>query len=213
MFKVSSATDTIFSGLDAEARALLDRLKVAASDIIAAKGYDNATVDEIAQRARLTPEAIAPFIMDKRELLFLAWSDHFRALTDQAFTDVPGDAPFLDQLMVVFRHIYMLFRDQAHLARPVLKESVYYRNQNVIADAFRGEQRRLQGGLLAIVEGAQDANRIARAPDAKMILKVVHAVLGRESRDFLNPEEPDLEAGLADVREKMDLIIKGFGGD
>ncbi len=209
---VSSATDQIFADLDASTRALLDGLKVAAGDIIAAKGYDGATVDEIAQRAGLAPEALAPFVMDKRELLFLAWSDHFRALTDTAFANVPGDAPFLDQLMVVFRHIYTLFRDQAHLARPVLKESVYYRNQNVIADAFRGEQRRLQGGLLAIVKGAQDANRIARTPDAMMILKVVHAVLGRESRDFLNSEEPDLEAGLADVREKMNLIIKGFDG-
>lgn len=208
-----SATDTIFAALDDPGRALLVRLKTAAEDVFLAKGYDAATTDEIAARAGVAPEALAPFVDDKRELLFLAWSDHFHAMTEKAFTDVPEDAPFLDQLMVVFRHIYVLFRDQAHLARPVLKEALYYRNQNVIADAFRGEQRRLQGGLLAIVKRAQDANRIASEPDAMMILKVVHAVLGRETRDFLNPDEPDLEAGLADVREKMELIIKGIGGD
>jgi AcrR family transcriptional regulator len=61
-----------------------ERLVLAALDLFAEQGYDNATVTQIAERAGLTKTTFFRHFPDKREVLFAGQEAHSRLLADGA---------------------------------------------------------------------------------------------------------------------------------
>ncbi|WP_037355606.1 TetR family transcriptional regulator [Amycolatopsis orientalis] len=70
------------------------RLAQAALDLFAERGYDQTTVAEIAERARLTKRTFFRYFADKREVLF-GGQDELAQLFSEGISGTPADAtPF-----------------------------------------------------------------------------------------------------------------------
>ena len=54
-----------------------DRLQIASIELFASRGFENTSVVEIAERARVATRTFFRYFSDKREVLFAA-SDHLR---------------------------------------------------------------------------------------------------------------------------------------
>jgi AcrR family transcriptional regulator len=74
-----------------------DRLRLAAFDLYAERGFENTTVAEIAKRAGVTERTFFRHFADKREVLF-AGSQVLQEALVNAVADAPADAAPIDAL-------------------------------------------------------------------------------------------------------------------
>ena len=70
----------------------LRRIKEAAYDLFAEKGYDQTTTREIASRAGVALGTIFTYASDKRDLLFLIFNDRQDELRRVSFAAIPENA-------------------------------------------------------------------------------------------------------------------------
>jgi AcrR family transcriptional regulator len=87
-----------------------ERLVRAALDLFAEQGYDATTVNEIADRARLTKTTFFRHFPDKREVLFAGQDMHARLLAD-AITAVPSPATPLEAVRAALDALTAIFTD------------------------------------------------------------------------------------------------------
>jgi AcrR family transcriptional regulator len=117
------------------------RLERAALDLFAERGYDAATVAEIAERAGLTKRTFFRYFTDKREVLFGGQEMLSRALTE-GVTAAPGSATPLDAVGPALEAVAPLFDlDRLDIVR---------QRQSVIAANVELQERELlKGATLA----------------------------------------------------------------
>ena len=82
------------------------RIKQAAAELFAKKGFDAATTDDIARRARVGKGTLFLYARDKRDLVFLIFNDEIRQNSKRAFAQAKPDMPLLEQLVSVGAAIY-----------------------------------------------------------------------------------------------------------
>ncbi|HEY5350061.1 MAG TPA: TetR/AcrR family transcriptional regulator, partial [Candidatus Lustribacter sp.] len=99
------------------------RICAAADRIFRAKGYDQATLREIAAAAQVGAGTIFSYVRDKRELLMMVVNDELGAVTENAFRGVPRAVPLLEQLLHVFRPRLIFWARDPDLARHALHET------------------------------------------------------------------------------------------
>jgi AcrR family transcriptional regulator len=87
-----------------------ERLVCAALDLFTEQGYDATTVNEIADRARLTKTTFFRHFSDKREVLFAGQDVHARLLAD-AITAAPGPATPLEAVGAALDALTATFTD------------------------------------------------------------------------------------------------------
>jgi AcrR family transcriptional regulator len=87
------------------------RLVYAALDLFTEQGYDDTTVNEIADRAGLTKTTFFRHFTDKREVLFAGQENHRRILAD-AIADAPGSATPLETVAAALDALTATFVDE-----------------------------------------------------------------------------------------------------
>src|ERR1700687_4948856 len=79
----------------------LRRIKEAARNLFLSKGFDDATMREIAVRAGVGLGTIFLYAKNKRDLLFLTVNDPLKKVTAQAEAAIDPKAPLINNLLVV----------------------------------------------------------------------------------------------------------------
>src|SRR5688572_32833907 len=135
-----------------------ERIRAAASELFARRGYGAATMRQIAKRAHVGLGTLFNYAEDKRDLVFLIFNEELNATTDVALA-APRlrDAP-LEQLMAVFRAHYRWLAAQPELARILLQELTFYSSGKQAA-TFHAIRKRLIDGIEALVSAIQAKKR------------------------------------------------------
>jgi AcrR family transcriptional regulator len=102
------------------------RIKAAARELFIAKGFDDTTTREIAERARGGIGTLFIYADNKRDLLFLVTNDELEQATMHAQASVRQDASLLQNLLTIFRHQYEFFSAQPEFSRMMLREMIFY---------------------------------------------------------------------------------------
>ena len=122
-----ASTETRPLGLrERNKRDKLKRIKAAARALFIAKGFDDATMREIALRAGVGLGTIFLYAENKRDLLFLTINDQLEAVTQKSEEAIAPTAPLMDNLLAVAELHYEFFGDQPALSRLVLREMAFY---------------------------------------------------------------------------------------
>ncbi|HET6908835.1 MAG TPA: TetR family transcriptional regulator, partial [Mycobacteriales bacterium] len=87
------------------------RLRQAALDLYRAKGYDQTSVAEIAERAGLTERTFFRYFADKREVLF-AGSNQLQDALVAALADTPVSAAPIEQVATAVEAAGQFFTDR-----------------------------------------------------------------------------------------------------
>ena len=80
-----------------------ERIRAAARDLFARRGYSAATMRDIAGRAHVALGTLFNYADDKRDLVFLIFNDILDELTERALAAPRPGEPLVEQLMAVFR--------------------------------------------------------------------------------------------------------------
>jgi AcrR family transcriptional regulator len=188
----------------------LQRIREAARAAFEEKGFDDATLREIARRAGVGLGTLFLYASDKRDLLFLLYTDALEAITARAFADVPEEGAFLDELVAIFDPYYRFFGEQPGLSRYLLRELTFFVHGEQ-GKRFQRNRHRVIDGIAARCAGAARSGRIRSAEDAAVIGRVLFAVYQAEIREWLLADAPDPAAGLAALRRSLRVAIEGVG--
>jgi AcrR family transcriptional regulator len=185
-------------------RERLLRIQGAARAVFGEKGYDAATTREIAERADVSIGTLFAYAPDKRALLGLVFRDELHAMTQRTLAGVRADAPFLQQLIAIFKPRYAFWGADPVLARHAVRET--------IALSYDGEappEVELGNGILTLVRAHQQRGSIDPQVDAKLIVRVVLDVYLSENRGWLAGAQPRVATGVKRLREALELALRG----
>ena len=187
----------------------LERIRNAARALFVEKGYDDTTIREIAQRADVGFGTLFTYASDKRDLLFLIFTDELMEIVEEAMREAQKKDAFLDQLLAFFHCFYRFFARQPALSRFVLRELTFY-VEGKQAERFQHSRVMLLQRLVALTAAAQEAGQLGGSESAETLARAIFATYSTELRDWLGADAPDLKAGLAQLKRMLRLHILGF---
>jgi AcrR family transcriptional regulator len=184
-----------------EKLAKLGRISTAARSVFAERGFEHATIKEIAERADVGVGTIFLYAPDKGSLLLmLVTADLADAGVEPARRFGPG-APLVDRLLAYFRPRYEYWANDPRLARAAVRELGSRSPDDPLA---RARYERMHADLCALIG---QPNRADRATVARLIEDIYHA----ETQRWVLSERLDVDEGIRQLATMFALAGAGFG--
>lgn len=156
----------------------------AAQSVFAEKGYEQATLDEIAERAEFGKGTLYNYFADGKEgLLFAIFDEVYEDLHEMIRStfgdDAPRDHSFRDAFHALVVRSFTYYEEREDLFLILIKEShrLCFSSDLDKAAYFQEQQQRMISALGPAVETAMAEGHIASLPPqsvAHMLLEVVH---------------------------------------
>ncbi len=187
----------------------LRRIKDAARRLFIAKGFDDATMREIALRAGVGLGTLFLYAENKRDLLFLIINEELEAVTQKAEGEIDAAAALIDNLLAVARLHYEFFGRQPALSRLVLREMAFY-DSGAQAGSFQKTRERLIGLFGTIVDLAARRKSIASPETPQFIGWTIFCIFQVELRRWLSNDVSELDTGLQALERALTLLVNGI---
>lgn len=189
--------------------AKLQRIRKAARALFVKRGYDDATMREIARRANVGFGTLFTYASDKRDLLFLIFNDELDAVVDAALERATTEETFIDRLVAYFSAFYAFFAPQPKLSRIVLREMTFY-TEGLQAERFQQSCGRMKDHLSSFFVGARDGHHLASKESPEIIADALMYTFASEIRHWIAADGPMLSDGLARLRRMLTLQVVGL---
>jgi TetR/AcrR family transcriptional regulator, cholesterol catabolism regulator len=187
----------------------LERIREAARELFAKKGFAETTTREIAQRAGVATGTLFLYARTKEELLMLVLSERVEAVQEERFRTLPREASLLEQLLHVFEGFFTFYAKEPGLARMFIRELLF------VEPGPAGERMKLErtfaARLAELVVAARERGEVAPEVDLEVagfnLFSLYVTTLIAWLSGALGPGEswrPMLERTLA-------LQLRGFG--
>ena len=187
----------------------LDRIRSAALQLFSERGYDDTTLRQIASLAGVGFGTIFAYAHDKRDLLFLLFTDDISRLSTEPFRTLDPAQPFIGQLLHVFQGNYEVFARDPALARVLLREITF--------DMFSPSRRNhlpdrslIIAGLGRLVAAAQAQGRIGTRWPPDLVALTLYSTYSGAVRAWLRSAQPVAAEGIALLRSMLLLQIVGL---
>ena len=184
-----------------------DRIRAAAAELFTRRGYNAATMRQIANRAHVGLGTLFNYAEDKRDLVFLIFNEELNAMTDDALAAPRAADPLLEQLMAVFRVHYRWLGAKPALARILLQELTFYSSGKQAA-TFHGIRKRLIDGIEELVAAAQRAKKVRLDESPELVARHVFFIYSGSLRWWIAAAKPDAVKGLADLKRLLGIALK-----
>jgi AcrR family transcriptional regulator len=191
------------------------RIIDAAQAVFREKGYDAAGVRLIAARAGVSVGTVFEFAKDKRSLLLLVFGRHLELCTQSAMATIDRDAPFIDQLIHIYRERYVFFAEDINVSLPLQREISFFFPDAAAADAespigqFLEKRAAGRAQITSLVAEQQARGEIDDTHDPRDIAAVIIAVHQVEVREWLAKPHPSVAEGLARLKKMLILALLG----
>jgi TetR/AcrR family transcriptional regulator, cholesterol catabolism regulator len=100
------------------------RIEAAARDLFATRGFEAATIREIASSAGVSSGTVLNYFESKVGLLYELFHSDLEAVVSARWATLPREAPLVDQLAHVFSGFLELYAENQGLARVYVRESL-----------------------------------------------------------------------------------------
>jgi len=187
----------------------LRRIKASSRELFLRKGYEEATMREIAQHAGVGLGTLFSYAADKRDLLFLIYNDELQRVTEAGFLDPGGSKSFLAKVIDAFSGYYEFFAREPEFMRQVLREILYY-STGPEAPRIRRGREIMVSGLIAIVADARARGQISSSAKDSVIAGVIFEIYQGEVRRWLMDFKPDPSEGVRRLRVALRLLCEGI---
>jgi AcrR family transcriptional regulator len=185
------------------------RIRAAARELFARRGYSAATMRDIAGRADVALGTLFNYADDKRDLVFLIFNDVLDELTGRALAAPRAGDPLVEQLLAVFRCHYVELAKNPALSRVLLQELTFY-SRGKEAARFHAIRARLIAGIERLVRAAQANGRIGTAERPALVARAIFFVYSAALRWWIASARPDVGRGLAELRRLLALQVRGL---
>ena len=185
------------------------RIKHAARELFLRKGYDDASMREIALRAKVGLGTLFSYVTDKRDLLFLIYNDEQEALTAVAFDQQKKAGKFISDLIVSLNVYFRFFAKQPEFMCFVLRELTFYTSGRQ-AERFQKGRETIIAGIEKHVRDAKRRGEIASREQDGVIAQLLFSVYVAEVRRLLSRRHPNAAAGRKRLRRMLGIVVDGM---
>ena len=182
------------------------RIKQAAAELFTIKGFDAATTEAIAKRAKVAKGTLFLYARDKRDLVFLIFNDEIAKIAEKAFAQANPEEPILEQLVSVAAGFYKGFAKNPQLSRILLAELFFYRGK--LAKEFYENRQCVIERYERLLSQARSSGKLAGDVDTAIAAKHVFLLISGSLRIWLGEERPNLSRGIQELRQILSLSIR-----
>jgi AcrR family transcriptional regulator len=184
------------------------RIREAALALFSAQGYEATTLRQIARRARVALGTLSLYADDKRDLVLLIFNEMVPKVIDAAGGSAKKKSALLDKLVAFFGAFYENISCNFTLARIHHQLNFYSTGRHTVE--YNALRARVFAMLEEIVGQAQRAGEIGSREDPALIARYIFFCYSAAVRWWVASEHPNLRAGLADLRQMLQLQINGL---
>ncbi|WP_164901859.1 TetR/AcrR family transcriptional regulator [Neorhizobium lilium] len=185
----------------------LAKIAKAAKQVFTKKGFEDATMQEIAKLAGVATGTLFLYADNKRDIAFLASAEDF-ASAIRSFSETPVDGAFVDQMIACYRPYFIMHNANPEMAKIILSEFLF----------FVGKQARRHGeGAIAMkteaIRRAVHAQRIGEligTVPAPEIGDLVYYIFQGVIRRWVQTGAVDVEEGLGMFHRSLSLGLAGM---
>ncbi|MFO0746334.1 MAG: TetR/AcrR family transcriptional regulator [Myxococcota bacterium] len=186
-----------------------DRIRDAAWSLFQELGYDATTTKAIATRAEVAAGTLFLYADDKRDLLFMVFRDRIRQAVETQRASLPRSAPFLDQMLHLFRGIFRMYGESPALAAEFVRSLPGARGRN--ADEVNAETYAFLAHVATLVREAQRKGELDASLDPLMAARNVFSLYFGALLSWVMGLAPTVDAALDPVlKTSLQLQLRGF---
>ena len=193
---------------EANKRDKLQRIRRAARDVFLEKGYEEATLREIATAADVAFGTLFLYAKNKRDLLLLLFDEELPGATRRAFEQASREGPLIDQLMAFFAELYAFWAQTPALSCDMMREFTF--TGGIVAPRLREEVLVIEDHLARLVARAQEDGRVTSQIAPGLAAHVFFSLHRVEIRFCLDSPEPDIAGSLGKLRQQLELVYTGL---
>ncbi len=202
---LASATVVEIGRAERNKRDKHERLIRAARELFRTKGFEATTTSEIAEAADVAKGTLFFHAKSKEALLVMMFQEEVGDAIERAFAEVP-DAPFLDQLVLVFEVMLRQNLRDVGLARIFVKELAFVSGERhgidlVMAGLFEK--------LSALIERAKDNDEVAMEVDSALLGYNLFALYFVFLMLWLGSGAQSPEQRRPSLRQMLELQLRG----
>ena len=202
---MASATVVEIGRAERNKRDKRERLIRAARELFRTKGFEATTTSEIAEAADVAKGTLFFHAKSKEALLVMMFQEEVGDAIERAFAEVP-DAPFLDQLVLVFEVMLRQNLRDVGLARIFVKELAFVSGERhgidlVMAGLFEK--------LSALIERAKDNDEVAMEVDSALLGYNLFALYFVFLMLWLGSGAQSPEQRRPSLRQMLELQLRG----
>ena len=186
----------------------LERIRKAANDVFLRKGFDDATLREIALVAKVAFGTLFLYAKDKQDLLLLVFDEELPNLSAKAFLRAPPKSGFVDQVTIFLDCFYDFFLRAPQLSRELMRHTTFV--HGIVAKRVHLGFENTERHLAMIVSRAQAAGAINPALSPDLVAHMIFSLFRIEIRFCLGEDPPDRARSLGTLRGQLDLLQAGL---
>ncbi len=190
------------------------RIMAAARAVFGEKGYDAATLREIAEHADVAIGTLFIYATNKRDLLMMIVNDQLDEISKTPQRAPVAGRDVVDDVLAFFRQRYAFWVQDPELARAAMREmnAPYVQSKDIGIELLRGLRRRAQivECVAHILRSRAADEGIIFADDLDVVAWFLTDIYLSEVRLWLNDERPTVEAGIARLRRMFALATGGI---
>lgn len=193
---------------EANKREKLTRIRRAAKEVFLRKGYDSATMREIATSADVAFGTLFLYAKDKQDLLLLLFDEELPALGERAYRKIAPGLPALDQLIAFFAELYAFFSATPQLSRDMLREITF--GGGIVAKRVWASVQETESYVARIVAQGQANGTVSPSIAPDLAAHIIFSLHRIEIRFCLSHPEPDVQASLEKLRRQLEVVFTGL---
>ncbi len=190
---------------EANKRDKLVRIRRAAREVFLSKGFEVATVREVAAAADVAFGTVFLYAKDKQDLLFLLFEDDLTDLSELAFAKVNRTVPFVDQLVTYFAEFYRFFTQTPQLSRDMLREITFH--AGLVATRLWAGVQNQERHIAELIAHAQDKNLVNPNFNPDVLAHIIFSLHRTQLRFCLDEAEPDVTRSLVNLKQQFEVVF------
>lgn len=172
------------------------------------KGYEKATMRELAARAGVGLGTIFQHFASKPALLVATFDEEMRPWVEVALASVP-QSTLKEQVRYLLQHVFQFYARRVRLSRVLLKEIIFMEGDG--ADNIKRLEREYRDKLASIFLEAAARGEIRKSADIPDVVTAFWAYYSHLLLEGLNFPEFDIERQLNQMDRLVDQLLDGIG--
>ena len=186
-----------------------ERIIAAARELFAEKGFESATLKQIAGNAGLGIATLFNYVTDKRDLIYLIFNEEVEQLVEKALATPRNWQTFEAKILCITEPHYRLFAQDPVLSRILLSE-VMLQTPGFHLGRFRRLRQRLIDGIEKLVAEAQESGEIDKKESADMIARHIFFSFSIAILWWVASPQPHWRDGQVEFQRILNLQMNGL---
>jgi AcrR family transcriptional regulator len=188
---------------------VIGRIKSAALEVFLERGFDDAKMTEIAERADVAARTLFNYITDKNDLLAFVMSDDMSAVANDVFPKEKWDEPIIDLVTEELGKCLDVLLRYFPISLYIFRESIMS-NSSKEMKRILASREQIQRQLSKMIAHKQAKGVICGTCKAEDVSWILYSLFIPNVRRWLLTTRPALRTELRVLRRHVQIVVNGL---